>query len=275
MNQELINFCKEYNIPFNHLGSILADPKVIPMIRGKAFEFSVCDYLKELLDQEKWRVSKPFLNPQFNSHDEDVLVEHVKTGEKISIECKLSAKGGYRYHKTQKTSVIRVKCMRSRTLGVEMAKALAKIRNLDEKSLNIHNDQYLPGDFDLVITTLANAFYITDEDGSFVWGPTKEGQNFLEEKFGKGLTDQNYKDLAYRSMYVATSYDLAINPNSDKCTRKNCTSKDSCGFIPNYPLIKFDHEDLDSPRGSWKHISDIESVFLDIIQHRQQHRSLL
>jgi hypothetical protein len=39
--QSLINYCQEYNIPIEYLGDTLYDPKVVPMIRGKAFEFSV------------------------------------------------------------------------------------------------------------------------------------------------------------------------------------------------------------------------------------------
>ena len=48
MNQELIDFCELYNLPLEHLGATLKDPKVIPMIRGKAFEFSVKDRLDSI-----------------------------------------------------------------------------------------------------------------------------------------------------------------------------------------------------------------------------------
>ena len=51
MNQELIDFCELYNLPLEHLGATLKDPKVIPMIRGKAFEFSVKDRLSQVLNQ--------------------------------------------------------------------------------------------------------------------------------------------------------------------------------------------------------------------------------
>ncbi|HHR6503339.1 TPA: hypothetical protein ACS8CD_003925, partial [Providencia alcalifaciens] len=177
MNQELIDFCELYNLPLQHLGATLKDPKVIPMIRGKAFEFSVKDKLSDVLNQDTWYVSKPFINPQLGSHDQDVLIKHLPTSRLITIECKLSAKGQYKFQTHE--SIFKIKCMRSRTLGPELVRRLAPLRGISEESLSVHNDQYLCDDFDLVITSLANAFYSTNEEGIFIWNPSAVGQDFL------------------------------------------------------------------------------------------------
>lgn len=274
MYKDLVDFCEQYNLPIEHLGSILKDPKVIPMIRGKAFEFSACDYLARILDKDVWKVTKPFLNAQTNSHDEDVLVEHIPTSTKIRIECKMSAKGGYVYK--EDTSVFRIKCMRSRTLGPGKIKALAISRQLNEDQavqLSVHNDSYLPGDFDLVLTTLANAFYGTDENGIYVWNPSESGKKYLEQKFGTGLSEKEYQDKAFLDMYIAKSTDLVVHTDNDvECTRRNCFNKDNCGYIPNYPLLSFEHQEIHKPLNKWLHITGIEQILNEFIPH-PLHRS--
>lgn len=265
MNQELIEFCELYNLPLEHLGATLKDPKVIPMIRGKAFEFSVKDRLSQILNSSIWHVSKPFVNPQLGSHDQDVLIKHIPTGIQITIECKLSAKGEYKQFENE--SIFKIKCMRSRTLGAELVQRLAPLRGVSEESLSVHNDQYMPGDFDLVITSLANAFYSTNEEGIFIWSPSHVGQLFLETKYGAGLSDTQYQNAAFNDMYVARSSDLRISSHTGVlCTRRRCLNKTDCGFIPNYPLLTINHTSLQDPSNRWIHISNIESLLLGFIQ---------
>ena len=262
MNKDLRSFCELYNLPIDHLGEILKDPKVIPMIRGKAFEFSVLDRLEFILDKKIWLVSKPFLNPQLGSNDQDVLITHIPTGKEISIECKLAAKGRYSYRNN--SSVFHIKCMRSRTLGVELVKKLAPIKKVSEESLSVHNDQYLPTDFDLVITSLANAFYITNSDGIFVWRPSEAGDIFLSKKYGSGLSSEEYQRLAFNDMYVAKSTDISVSrKNKAVCTRRKCGDNENCGFIPNYPQLVFDTPNS-SPK-PWVSINNIENILLTLI----------
>lgn len=253
-------YCQTYNIPIKYLAETLKDPKVIPMIRGKAFEFSVILKLESILSNSKSKIEKPFLNPQLGSHDRDVLLTHIRTGKQISIECKLSAKGSFK--KTKSDYQIKVKCMRSRTLGAEQVKRLAIQRGVTEEQLAIHNDQYLPSDFDIVITSIGNAFYETDTNGIFVWQPEKEAEDFLN--LIKSENTLSLKDFTFFSMYVAKSQDLAISNNDVLCTRKKCTEKTSCGFIPNYPVIHFLPNEL-IPVLPWIPIENSEGVFLDII----------
>ena len=155
--EKVKDYCEKYNIPVLYLAETLYEPKVVPMIRGKAFEFSVMMALQEILPKDKWQVDKPMMNAQTGLHDIDVRVLHKPTGKVISVECKLAKKGGYRMF-ADGHSEIRVKCMRSRTLGAAKVKELAPKFGVSEKVLSIHNDQYLPADFDIVISSIGNAF---------------------------------------------------------------------------------------------------------------------
>ena len=69
-------YCIKYNIPHEYLAQIINDPKVVPMIRGKAFEFSAMLYLESVLPAADWIVDKPVMNAQFGFHDMDVRVVH-------------------------------------------------------------------------------------------------------------------------------------------------------------------------------------------------------
>src|SRR3989344_2115298 len=231
-------YCKKYNIPVFYLAETLYEPKVVPMIRGKAFEFSVMMSLQEILPKDEWQVDKPMMNAQIGFHDIDVRVVHKLTNKIIRVECKLSKKGGCRQF-TDGHSEVRVKCMRSRTLGTAKVKGLAPKLGVTEKVLSIHNDQYLPADFDIVITSIANAFYTTDKKtGYFEWKPSNTGKEFLH-KIG-AVKSEDLQNFAFKTLYVAKTQDLKIGNNGVVCTRAKCKNKKGCGFIPNYPVINFD-----------------------------------
>lgn len=257
--------CEKYNIPLPYLAETLYEPKVVPMIRGKAFEFSVMLVLQEILSKDKWQVDKPMMNAQTSFHDVDVRVVHKPTKKIISIECKLSKKGGYRLF-PDGHSEIRVKCMRSRTLGTSKVKELAPKLGVSEKALSIHNDQYLPADFDVVISSIGNAFYTTDnKTGLFEWKPPKAGVDFLRELgFKDGENPQDLQDFAFWKMYATKSSDLVIGNNNVICTRSLCKNKKACGFIPNYPIINFDKK-AKQPNNKWVPIEKISSILEDLV----------
>jgi hypothetical protein len=72
-------YCRDFNIPIEYIAEILNDPKVVPMVRGKAFEFSVLQILKRILSGKVWIVDKPMMNAQFGLHDMDVRIIHKAT----------------------------------------------------------------------------------------------------------------------------------------------------------------------------------------------------
>ena len=262
--EKVKDYCEKYNIPVLYLTETLYEPKVVPMIRGKAFEFSVMMALQEILPRDTWQVDKPMMNAQIGFHDIDVRALHKPTGKVVRVECKLAKKGGHRLF-TDGHSEIRVKCMPSRTLGLAKVKEMAPKFNIPEKVLAIHNDQYLSADFDLVISSIGNAFYITDEKtGYFEWGPSQEGENFLRKI---GASNKNeFKDFAFRTLYVAKTSDLKIGNNGVICTRAQCRNKKNCGFIPNYPIINFDKK-TNKPTNGWISIEKTLGLFEDFIKN--------
>ncbi|MDQ7026275.1 MAG: XRE family transcriptional regulator, partial [Anaerolineae bacterium] len=185
-------FCDTYNIPYDYLAETLYEPKVIPMIRGKAFEFTALLALQNVLPASEFEVSKESMNAQLGSHDIDVAVYHKPTQITISVECKLSAKGSYRYSKQDNHHSLRVKCMRSRTLGEAMIAQQSSKLNIDPALLKVHNDSYIPTDFDVVFTSIGNVFYVTRDDGTFEWNPSNEEIQFLS-RFSEDEAD-NLKD---------------------------------------------------------------------------------
>lgn len=256
-------YCEKYNIPLLYLAETLYEPKVVPMIRGKAFEFSVMMALQNILPKDEWQIDKQVMNAQISFHDVDVRVIHKPTKKTIRIECKLAKKGGYRLF-TNGHSEIRVKCMRSRTLGPSKVKELAPKLGVSEKVLAVHNDQYLPADFDVVISSIGNAFYTTDKKtGLFEWKPSKAGIDFLQKiGFKNGV---NIQDFAFQKMYAAKSNDLTIGHNGVVCTRALCKNKKACGFIPNYPIITFDKKTI-QPTNKWVSIEQISSLLKDLVR---------
>jgi len=260
---KIASYCKKYNIPLEYLSDVLYEPKVIPMIRGKAFEFSTLIILRKFLPSKVWKVIKVPMNAQQGIHDIDVAVVHKQTKKQIRIECKLAKKESFRVGR-DKNVTISVKCMRSRTLGSAMVKSLAPRFGVSESQLSVHNDQYFPRDFDVVITSIGNVFYRTNpKTGIFEWMPTKE-----EIKFLKSLAPKKIKDLkgfAFNKLYLAKSTDLKISrKNGIKCTRKRCKQKDNCGFIPNYPKIKFP-VGTKKPSNNWVPLDESEELFKTLI----------
>jgi len=264
--KEIIEYCSKYNIPLEYLAETMYEPKVVPMLRGKAFEFSAMMELQGILPKDEWEVTKEVMNAQLGFHDVDVKVLHKPTGITLRGECKLAQKEGYKFITAflpEEYHEIRVKCMRSRTLGLSKVKALAPIFGVDEDVLAVHNDQYLPSDFDFVLCSIGNTFYRTDNStGFFEWNPTE-----LEKKFIKRFNppnDVNLKDFAFHKMYLARSTDLAVSHSTGVvCTRRACNNKNNCGFIPDYPIIRFD-ESL-KPINRWLPLGDSLDFFKKIV----------
>jgi len=257
--QKVKEYCEKYNLPILYLAETLYEPKVVPMIRGKGFEFSVMMVLQQFLPKNEWIVSKATMSEEIGFHDTDIRVFHKRTGKVVRVECKLAKKEGYRLY-ADGHSEIRVKCMRSRTLGAAKVKELAPKLGVDEQVLLIHNDQYLSADFDVVVTSIGNAFYRTDRNtGLYEWRPQKTEEEFLLKL--KPSSKESLKDFAFRRIYVARTEDLAAMPNTGVvCTRGKCKNRTNCGFIPNYPVISFDAKTT-RPTNGWVPIEESPSLF--------------
>jgi hypothetical protein len=68
--------------------------------------------------------------------------------------------------------------MRSRTLGVELINQRAPQMGVSVPHLTAHKDSYLSSDFDIVISSLGNAFYET------VTALTAKVKSFISSLFG-------------------------------------------------------------------------------------------
>ena len=77
LEQKILAYCDEYNIPVHYLFEILEDQKVVPMIRGKATEYNAYIYLQEHLDKFTWDVQKT------------VDIHPPKTGISVHFSCSL------------------------------------------------------------------------------------------------------------------------------------------------------------------------------------------
>lgn len=262
---DVYRYCSRYDIPAKYLVEIVSDPKVIPMIRGKAFEYSAMLLLRRVLPAERWIVDKVSMNAAFGFHDMDVRVIHIPTRKVVSVECKLAKKGGF--SAKQNDSYVRVKCMRSRTLGDEMIEKLSHKTGIPQPVVKTHNDQYLPTDFDVVMTSIANAFYETEEDtGMYLWQPKPKASEFLKGLLtGADKDDEKLQQVAFEKVYLAQADDLTVKTgNTATCSRKSCHNKSNCGFIPNYPLIHFSNKKT-LPERPWYDLADAEKVFLGVL----------
>jgi hypothetical protein len=142
-------------------------------------------------------------------------------------------------------------------MGETVVQRLAPQLGLSPEQLSLHNDQYRPTDFDLVVTSIGNAFYETDEDGLFIWSPDANAERFLQKLLNETSSDK-LQELAFNKMYVARAVDLAVGNGFQTCVRRGCKDP-SCGFIPNYPPIIFDPSNL-RPINGWHPIEEIENI---------------
>jgi len=286
--ENIREYCEGLNISVDDLYKIVTDLKVAPMIRGKAFEFSTYSKLKELLPSEDWSVTKPNMNAQTGIHDIDILVTHKPTRKQISVECKLASKGGFGIAQRRNTVLqrndyfIKVKCMRSRTTKTaSKVTAGARLMGISDEEFLAHSDQYRQSHFDVVATSIGNAFYQTIEDDegnlAYIFSPTDEAIEFIT-KFNffnncNAHTEEILQEFVYNKIYFIRSSDLIVSPESQVvCTKRKCENKRNCGFIPNYPIINFGNlQDLNvgndpSPINNWIGIENTEAFFKQFIE---------
>jgi hypothetical protein len=259
-------YCRYFSVPMDHLVDVISDLKVVPMIRGKGFEYFVADYLRtHLQPPDEWEVTNPNVNPQLSSHDTDVTVRRTKGGSTITIECKLAGKGSLltRHVRPQ----MKVKCMRSRTVGDSMAAdKMAERYGVDRSLLLNHKDNYREIDFDFVITSLENAMWGTEQT-RYTFQGTRAHFDMLSglfpNRFRPFTNLENFRLEAANFLMMARSSDLIVSlSNGIQCVRRECIqagTNEDCEFIPNYPII--DLNAVANNQGPWRLLPEELAVF--------------
>jgi hypothetical protein len=249
--ENIENYCKMYDVPIEYLVDVISDLKVIPMIRGKGFEFSISMKLRNFLPKDQWRVENLNINAQQGIHDIDVNVLRLKDNKSIRVECKLSKNDSFKNNGSFK-----VKCMRSRTFSNNAAATrMATNYGVQRDLLLMHADSYRESDFDFVFSTLGNSFWKTI-DGEYTFAGTRQHFNVLNELFPSDFSDfDNFKDDAFNFVIYSRSIDLISSPAS-LCRKRKCIdngTNSSCGFIPNYP--NGDMISISKGIGPWKRLN--------------------
>ena len=145
IEDDIMRYCREYNIPTEYFLEILNDQKVLPMIRGKASEYTSYLAIKDILPETEWVVNKLNLNAQTNIDDQDISITHRRTGKLLKIETKNAVRGSF-------TSGIRARICREPHFKVKCHRSRSNI-----SLVGTTNDQYSEDCFDVVIANISNA----------------------------------------------------------------------------------------------------------------------
>ena len=249
---QLRDYCENHGIDFESLIKIINEPKVVPMIRGIGFEYVVeKDLNDKFKNSKKYQVRKPNINAQLGKPDIDVEIFDLEKNKSLRMECKLAKNNSFkRKGKLSKNPHCQIKVMRSRTLGEKNIQVVAKHEDIDPQLLREHKDSYSYQHFDFVITNLRNAFYRTIED-SFVFAPTEEEEVFLKE-FLNTNNLSNVNKLLIENHFFIESKKLIAKDNEILCRKKQCSDRENCIFIPNYPIFEL------IKGTAWKPLSELE-----------------
>lgn len=257
-------YCETYDLEWSHLPEVLSDLKVIPMIRGKSFEFTVVERLRLLLPAKDWQVTNPNINPQPGTeHGSDIIAESFGNRRaRLRIECKLAGKGTFRLRAGIGT--LSVKCMRSRTVSDnDSATRMAEYYHIDRAALLRHSDSYRATDFDYIISSVGNSMYSSNDD-QYVFSGDSSQFRYLKSKFPQNFRrEEDFKKDAFAFLIYARSEDLAVSEESGVSCKKrlcrNAGTDNTCGFIPDYPNVKLD--DVASGTSAWKPLVRIAEDF--------------
>lgn len=234
LENRIIAYCKEYNVPLAYLFEILEDQKVVPMIRGKATEYNAYLYLKENLDSMVWDVQKLNLNAQNNLYDEDISITHRRTGIRLKVESKNACRGSMNIGKRTKVCHephFKVKCHRSRS----------NIQKADTT-----NDRYMVGEFDLLVCNPSNALY--------------EGRT-VEEKL-QIINDNELIKKLYEHYSVSNEEDLIDKCNNDWRFVIPEDIAESDNSIPRTPYVLLSND------SKWFDVNDLNERLLNVVKEK-------
>lgn len=232
---ELMKYCKKFNISLEYLFAILEDQKVTPMIRGKAMEYNAFLLLEAGLPKAVWSVQKLNLNAQPGVYDEDISITHRRTGIILKVESKSAVRGSMSLG------------ARSRVMNEAHFKVKSHRSRSNIKLAGTSNDRYSVDSFDVLITNTSNAIF--------------EGNTVGEHL--EIVHDKQIKEMLYEYYEVENNIDLIAKCESDW---RFCIPKDIAvdGFIPRTPYVRL-KEDV-----NWKPIAEIEERLLHVVDEKRR-----
>lgn len=229
----ILEYCKKFNLPLDYLFEILEDQKVTPMIRGKAMEYNAFLLLDSVLPKAVWSVQKLNLNAQTGVHDEDISITHRRSGIILKVECKSGVRGSIKSSgRLFKVPYFQVKCHRSRS-NIKLAGS--------------SNDRYSVDSFDVIITNPLNAIYqgnTLSEHLEIVHNPTTQT---LINTFYKVNSDEELIEVCANDWRFVIPKDIAID-----------------GFIPRTPYVMLENDP------NWNSISKLEEKLLEVVEERRK-----
>lgn len=232
---ELLKYCKKFNISLDYLFAILEDQKVTPMIRGKAMEYNAFLLLEAGLPKAVWSVQKLNLNAQPGVYDEDISITHRRTGVILKVESKSAVRGSISLG------------ARSRVMNEAHFKVKSHRSRSNIKLAGTSNDRYSVDSFDILITNTSNAIF--------------EGNTVGEHL--EIIHDEKLKEMLYEFYDVENDIDLIAKCESDW---RFCIPKDIAidGFIPRTPYVRLKDDE------NWKPIASIEERLLQVVEEKRK-----
>jgi len=232
---ELLKYCKKFNISLDYLFAILEDQKVTPMIRGKAMEYNAYLLLEAGLPKAVWSVQKLNLNAQPGIYDEDISITHRRTGVILKVESKSAVRGSM-------TLGARARLMNEAHFKVKSHRSRSNI-----KLAGTSNDRYSVDSFDILITNTSNAIFAGNTVGEHL----------------EIINNDELKQMLYEFYQVGNDIDLIAKCESDW---RFCIPKDIAvaGFIPRTPYVRLWNDE------NWKSIAEIEQRLLQVVDEKRK-----
>ena len=235
LSNQLLDYCRKFNIPLEFLFEILEDQKVTPMIRGKAMEYNAFLLLEKHLPKTVWSVQKLNLNAQPGIYDEDISITHRRTGVILKVESKSAVRSSIsdgKRTKILKVPHFNVKCHRSRS-NIKLA--------------GTSNDRYSVDSFDVLVTNTSNAIFESNTVGEKLEVIYNEELKKLLFEFYNVSTDDDLIQACENDWRFAIPKDIAVE-----------------GFIPRTPYVKLENDE------NWRPISQLERKLLQVVKDKRE-----
>lgn len=233
--EQLLQYCKKFNVPLEFLFEILEDQKVTPMIRGKAMEYNAFLFLDKILPKATWSVQKLNLNAQTGTYDEDISVTHRRTGVILKVESKSTVRGSISDGQ------------RSRNLKVPHFLVKSHRSRSNIKLAGSSNDRYSVDSFDVLITNTSNSIFEGNTVGEHLEVVHNAATKEMLYKFYKVKSDEELIATCESDWRFVIPKDIAVD-----------------GFIPRTPYVKLSNDE------NWKPLAKIEERLLKVVEEKRK-----